>query len=188
MIPLWIPAIENLSRKSMSSITATLIGEESTVSIWKRCTTSNSHSTKQEKRKVLIGWLHVIVPECAHKFSALHFIKWTCWMYTLPVWREVQRRPIQKWLRLILRSVECGEEILKASSMMHADVVGFHGFDHARHFWMGWITKVWLVWLGERLVEWLSASGLSSLFWQKELVLIQQYVTPGSCYDDESRE
>jgi trehalose-6-phosphate synthase len=32
----------------------------------------------------------------------------------------------------IFHELECGEEILKA--MLHADVVGFHAFDHARHF------------------------------------------------------
>lgn len=32
----------------------------------------------------------------------------------------------------IFRELECGEEILKG--MLHADVVGFHAFDHARHF------------------------------------------------------
>mmetsp|Transcript_56880 Transcript_56880/g.138475 ORF Transcript_56880/g.138475 Transcript_56880/m.138475 type:complete len:1411 (+) Transcript_56880:138-4370(+) len=32
----------------------------------------------------------------------------------------------------IFRELECGEEILRG--MLHADVVGFHAFDHARHF------------------------------------------------------
>mmetsp|Transcript_4143 Transcript_4143/g.11864 ORF Transcript_4143/g.11864 Transcript_4143/m.11864 type:complete len:1271 (-) Transcript_4143:633-4445(-) len=32
----------------------------------------------------------------------------------------------------IFRELECGEEILQG--MLHADVVGFHAFDHARHF------------------------------------------------------
>jgi trehalose 6-phosphate synthase/phosphatase len=32
----------------------------------------------------------------------------------------------------IFRELECGEKILKG--MLHADVVGFHAFDHARHF------------------------------------------------------
>lgn len=32
----------------------------------------------------------------------------------------------------IFRELECGEEIL--TGMLHADVVGFHAFDHARHF------------------------------------------------------
>ena len=32
----------------------------------------------------------------------------------------------------IFRELECGEEILKG--VLHADVVGFHAFDHARHF------------------------------------------------------
>jgi len=32
----------------------------------------------------------------------------------------------------IFRELECGEEILQG--MLHADVVGFHSFDHARHF------------------------------------------------------
>ncbi len=32
----------------------------------------------------------------------------------------------------IFRELECGEEIL--IGMLHADVVGFHAFDHARHF------------------------------------------------------
>jgi len=32
----------------------------------------------------------------------------------------------------IFRELECGEQILKG--MLHADVVGFHAFDHARHF------------------------------------------------------
>ena len=32
----------------------------------------------------------------------------------------------------IFRELECGEEILKG--MLHSDVVGFHAFDHARHF------------------------------------------------------
>jgi trehalose 6-phosphate synthase/phosphatase len=32
----------------------------------------------------------------------------------------------------IFRELECGETILKG--MLHADVVGFHAFDHARHF------------------------------------------------------
>ncbi len=32
----------------------------------------------------------------------------------------------------IFRELECGEDILKG--MLHADVVGFHAFDHARHF------------------------------------------------------
>ncbi len=33
---------------------------------------------------------------------------------------------------MCFRELECGEEILKG--MLHADVVGFHAFDHARHF------------------------------------------------------
>jgi trehalose 6-phosphate synthase/phosphatase len=32
----------------------------------------------------------------------------------------------------IFRELECGEDILEG--MLHADVVGFHAFDHARHF------------------------------------------------------
>ncbi|KAG7347721.1 trehalose-phosphatase [Nitzschia inconspicua] len=32
----------------------------------------------------------------------------------------------------IFRELECGEDILQG--MLHADVVGFHAFDHARHF------------------------------------------------------
>lgn len=56
-------------------------------------------------------------------------------IYPLPVWREMHRRRIRKWLRLILRCLECGEEIFKA--VLHADVVGFHAFDHARHFLNG---------------------------------------------------
>ena len=32
----------------------------------------------------------------------------------------------------IFREIECGESIL--TGMLHADVVGFHAFDHARHF------------------------------------------------------
>lgn len=32
----------------------------------------------------------------------------------------------------IFREIECGEKILEG--MLHADVVGFHAFDHARHF------------------------------------------------------
>lgn len=32
----------------------------------------------------------------------------------------------------IFRELDCGEEILEG--MLHADVVGFHAFDHARHF------------------------------------------------------
>ena len=32
----------------------------------------------------------------------------------------------------VFRELECGEAIL--SGMLHADVVGFHAFDHARHF------------------------------------------------------
>ena len=32
----------------------------------------------------------------------------------------------------VFRELECGEAILKG--MLHADVVGFHAFDHARHF------------------------------------------------------
>merc|ERR1719162_803040 len=32
----------------------------------------------------------------------------------------------------IFRELECGEAILEG--MLHADVVGFHAFDHARHF------------------------------------------------------
>lgn len=32
----------------------------------------------------------------------------------------------------IFRELECGEDIL--TGMLHADVVGFHAFDHARHF------------------------------------------------------
>lgn len=32
----------------------------------------------------------------------------------------------------IFRELECGEELLQG--MLHADVVGFHAFDHARHF------------------------------------------------------
>ena len=32
----------------------------------------------------------------------------------------------------IFRELECGEKIL--TGMLHADVVGFHAFDHARHF------------------------------------------------------
>lgn len=32
----------------------------------------------------------------------------------------------------IFRELECGEQILEG--MLHADVVGFHAFDHARHF------------------------------------------------------
>ena len=32
----------------------------------------------------------------------------------------------------IFRELECGEQILRG--MLHADVVGFHAFDHARHF------------------------------------------------------
>jgi len=32
----------------------------------------------------------------------------------------------------IFRELECGEQILQG--MLHADVVGFHAFDHARHF------------------------------------------------------
>lgn len=32
----------------------------------------------------------------------------------------------------IFRELNCGEQILKG--MLHADVVGFHAFDHARHF------------------------------------------------------
>ena len=32
----------------------------------------------------------------------------------------------------IFREIECGEKILQG--MLHADVVGFHAFDHARHF------------------------------------------------------
>ena len=32
----------------------------------------------------------------------------------------------------IFREIECGEAILEG--MLHADVVGFHAFDHARHF------------------------------------------------------
>jgi trehalose-6-phosphate synthase len=32
----------------------------------------------------------------------------------------------------VFRELEFGEEILKG--MVHADVVGFHSFDHARHF------------------------------------------------------
>jgi len=33
---------------------------------------------------------------------------------------------------MCFRELECGEEILKG--MVHADMVGFHAFDHARHF------------------------------------------------------
>jgi trehalose 6-phosphate synthase/phosphatase len=32
----------------------------------------------------------------------------------------------------IFRELECGEDILEG--MLHADVVGFHAFDHVRHF------------------------------------------------------
>ena len=32
----------------------------------------------------------------------------------------------------VFRELECGEAILEG--MLHADVVGFHAFDHARHF------------------------------------------------------
>jgi len=35
----------------------------------------------------------------------------------------------------VFRELECGEDILKG--MLHADVVGFHAFDHARHFLNG---------------------------------------------------
>lgn len=39
-------------------------------------------------------------------------------------------------MRLLLRGLECGKEILKA--ILHADMVEYHAFDnHARHFLTG---------------------------------------------------
>lgn len=49
-----------------------------------------------------------------------------------PVTRKVFFLHIPFPTSQIFRELECGERILQG--MLHADVVGFHAFDHARHF------------------------------------------------------
>ena len=75
-----------------------------------------------------IVWIHdyhlALLPE---ELSVWEMAKFGC-----KVTRKVFFLHIPFPTSQIFRELECGEKILKG--MLHADVVGFHAFDHARHF------------------------------------------------------
>jgi trehalose 6-phosphate synthase/phosphatase len=58
--------------------------------------------------------------------------EWETEAYGMTVTRKVFFLHIPFPTSQIFRELECGEQILQG--MLHADVVGFHAFDHARHF------------------------------------------------------
>jgi trehalose 6-phosphate synthase/phosphatase len=75
-----------------------------------------------------ILWIHdyhlSLLPE--------HLTAWEMETFGRRVTRKVFFLHIPFPTSQIFRELECGEKILQG--MLHADVVGFHAFDHARHF------------------------------------------------------
>lgn len=98
---------------------------------WKAYQLVNRTFAKAMSKALLPGdimWVHDYHLTLLPKFlSDLEYEK-----YKANVTRKIFFLHIPFPTSQIFRELECGESILEG--MLHADVVGFHAFDHARHF------------------------------------------------------
>lgn len=135
---LW-PAFHNIDLLDMSTC-GWLSDRESGASDWDQGRLGNwwdaYKQVNVEFTNVLSGlvrqgdilWIHdyhlSLLPE--------HLTAWEMEKFGRKVTRKVFFLHIPFPTSQIFRELECGEKILQG--MLHADVVGFHAFDHARHF------------------------------------------------------
>ena len=133
---LW-PAFHNIDLLDLSTSGVKGVAKDTVASDWDQSRLDHWWQAYQQVNREFATVVNALVDSDSSSYLWIHDYH----LSLLP--RMLDREPARSCRKVfflhipfptsqIFRELECGEEILQG--MLHADVVGFHAFDHARHF------------------------------------------------------